>query len=381
MKRRLVVTLVFLLAVGLCGALVWFNFFRDKMIANFFATMQRPAQTVSATEARAITWTPGISAIGTARAEKGVELAVEIGGVVKEIRFKANQHFNQGDVLVQLDDSIERADLVDAQAAVKLSEANLERSTALRQRGFDTQAAFDQVIAQLATARSRFQRIQAVIDQKALKAPFSGTIGIPRINPGQYLQPGTVVATYQNLQSMKVDFTVPEQMIAKVKSGQPIRTGVSDDALNHVGKITGIDPRVDPQTRLVSVQAVVDDNRDEAIVPGQFLRVRVELPAEPNIVTVPQTAVIASLYGDYVYALEEEKQGEQSKLVVKQVFVKVGRREGRISEILSGVQVGQKVVASGQNKLTPGATVKIDNSIDVTKMAAGGGPVAVTAGQ
>src|SRR5690349_297013 len=117
MKRRLVVTLVFLLAVGLCGGLVWFNFFRDKMIANFFATMQRPAQPVSATEARAITWTPGISAIGTARAEKGVELAVEIGGVVKEIRFKANQRFNQGDVLVQLDDSIERADLVDAQAA------------------------------------------------------------------------------------------------------------------------------------------------------------------------------------------------------------------------------------------------------------------------
>ncbi|WP_406856220.1 efflux RND transporter periplasmic adaptor subunit [Alsobacter sp. KACC 23698] len=374
MKRRLVVTLVFLLAVGLCGALVWFNFFRDKMIANFFATMQRPAQTVSATQARAITWTPGISAIGTARAEKGVELAVEIGGVVREIRFKANQRLNQGDVVVQLDDSIERADLVDAQAAVKLSEANLERSTTLRQRGFDTQAAFDQVIAQLATARSRLQRIQAVIDQKALKAPFAGTIGIPRINPGQYLQPGTVVATYQNLQSMKVDFTVPEQMISRVKAGQPIRTGVSDDQLTHVGKITGIDPRVDPQTRLVSVQAVVDDNRDEAIVPGQFLRVRVELPPEPNIVTVPQTAVIASLYGDYVFALEEEKQGEKTRLVVKQVFVKVGRREGGISEITSGVQAGQTVVASGQNKLTPGAAVKIDNSIDVTKIAAGQAP-------
>jgi membrane fusion protein, multidrug efflux system len=131
---------------------------------------------------------------------------------------------------------------------------------------------------------------------------------------------------------------------------------------------------VDPQTRLVSVQAVVDDNRDEAIVPGQFLRVRVELPPEPNIVTVPQTAVIASLYGDYVFALEEEKQGEQTRLVVKQVFVKVGRREGGISEITSGVQAGQRVVASGQNKLTPGAVVKIDNSIDVTKIAAGQAP-------
>lgn len=276
MKRRLVVTLVFVLAIGLCGGLVWFNFFRDKMIAQFFATMQRPPQTVSTAQAKATTWTPGIQAIGSARAEKGVELAVETGGVVKDIRFKANQHFNEGDLVVQLDDAVERADLVDAQAAVKLGEANLERSTTLRQRGFDTQAAYDQVIAQLATARSRHQRIQAVIDQKGLKAPFAGTIGIPRINPGQYLQAGTVVATYQNLQSMKVDFTIPEQLISKVKVGQPVRFGVTETALSKTGKVIGIDPRVDPQTRLVSVQALLDDNKDESVIPGQFLRVRVE---------------------------------------------------------------------------------------------------------
>ncbi|PSC06189.1 efflux transporter periplasmic adaptor subunit [Alsobacter soli] len=371
MKRRLVVTLVFVLAIGLCAGLVWFNFFRDKMIAQFFANMQRPAQTVSSAEAKATTWTPGIMAIGSARAVNGVELAVEMGGVVKEIRFKANQHFNEGDLVVQLDDSVERADLVDAQAAVKLSEANLERSTALRQRGFDTQAAFDQVTAQLATARSRLQRIQAVIDQKALKAPFSGTIGIPRINPGQYLQAGAVVATYQNLQSMKVDFTVPEQMISKVKVGQPVRFGVTENDLSKVGKIIGIDPRVDPQTRLVSVQALIDDNKDESIIPGQFLRVRIELPQEPNIVSVPQTAVISSLYGDYVYTIEEQKAGEKTQQIVKQVFVKAGRREGKMVEIVSGVAAGQKVVASGQNKLTAGAPVRIDNTIDITQLASG----------
>ncbi|GGH08943.1 MexH family multidrug efflux RND transporter periplasmic adaptor subunit [Alsobacter metallidurans] len=372
MKRRIVVALVFLLAVGLCGGLVWFNFFRDKMITQFFATMQRPAQTVSAADATATTWTPGILAIGSARAEQGVELAVETGGVVKDIRFSANQHFNKGDLVVQLDDAVERADLADAQAAVKLAESNLERSSTLRQRGFDTQAAYDQVVAQLATARARLQRIQAVIEQKGLKAPFGGTIGIPRINPGQYLQTGSVVATYQNLQAMKVDFTVPEQLIAKVKVGQTVRFGVTENDLSKNGKVIGIDPRVDPQTRLVSVQALLDDNRDESVIPGQFLRVRVDLPAEPNVVSVPQTAVIASLYGDYVFTIEEQKDGDKSKLVVKQVFVKAGRREGKMVEVVSGIPAGQKVVASGQNKLTAGATVKIDNTIDITKLASGG---------
>jgi membrane fusion protein, multidrug efflux system len=371
MKRRIVVSLVFILAVALCGGLVWFNFFRDRMIANFFATMQPPVQTVTAADVAAREWKPGIFAIGTARAENGVELAVETGGVVKQINIKPNQSFAKGAVLVQLDDSVERADLVDIQAAVKLSEANLERSSTLRSRGFDTQASYDQLVAQLATARSRMARVQAVIDQKALQAPFSGVAGISRIDIGQFVQPGTVVTTFQDLKSMKVDFTVPEQMVGQVKVGQPVRFGFAENELTFAGRVIGLDPRVDPRTRLVSVQAVLDDNKDERVLPGQFLHVRIDLPVEPNVVTVPQTAVVASLYGDYVYLVEPEDKNGQTRDVVKQVFVKVGRREGAASEILAGVRPGQKVVASGQNKLQAGAAVKIDNSIDVTKVATG----------
>lgn len=366
MKRRIVVSLVFVLAIALCGGLVWFNFFRDKMIADIFAGMQPPAQTVSAAEVAAKVWNPGIMAIGTARAENGVELAVETSGMVKTIHFKANQEFKQGELLVQLDDGVERADLVDAEAAVKLQESTFQRSKELRSRGFDTQVAYDQAEAQLATARSKLARLKAVIDQKALKAPFSGVAGIPRIDVGQYLQPGTVVATFQNIQKMKVDFTIPEQLVGKVRIGQEVSFGLSESELDKSGKITGIDPRVDPQTRLVPVQAVLDDNSDRSIVPGQFLHVRINLPPEPNVVTLPQTAVVASLYGDYVYVVEQEDKNGEARSVAKQVFVKVGRREGGVSEILSGVQPGQKVVTSGQNKLQGGAAVKIDNSISVT---------------
>ena len=367
MRRRVVVIVATVLATTVCVGLVGFNFFRDAMIAKFFATMQPPAQTVSATKVEARTWSPGIAAIGTARAENGVELAVQIGGLVKDIRFEPNQKIAAGAVLVQIDDAVERADLIDAEAAVRLGEANLDRSSTLRERGFNSQASLDQIESQLATARSKLARNRAVIDQKAVKAPFAGTIGIARINPGQYLQPGTVVATLQSLDRMKVDFTVPEQMRDKIAIGQAVRFGTADEKLDHAGKIIGIDPRVDPQTRLVSVQALLDDNGDGAIVPGQFLRVRVDLPPEPNIVTLPQTAVVSSLYGDYVYVVEP-KASTPETLIVKQTFVKVGRRQGAVAEVLSGVAVGERVVASGQNKLQPGTTVKIDNSIDVTSI-------------
>jgi membrane fusion protein (multidrug efflux system) len=333
--------------------------------------MQPPPQVVVAAQVNAKLWTPGIDAIGTARAENGVQLAVETSGIVKDILIKPNQHFAKGEVLVQLDDSVERADLLDIQAAVKLSQANLERSTTLRSRGYDTQASFDQLEAQLATARSRMARIQAVIDQKAVKAPFSGVAGISRINPGQYLTPGTVVTTFQDLRSMKVDFTVPEQVAPQVKVGQPVRFGMTETDLPYKGSVVGLDPRVDPKTRLVTVQAILADNSNETVLPGQFMHVRIDLEPQPNVITVPQTAVVTSLYGDYVYTVEREDRNGQVRDVARQVFVKVGRRRGAESEILSGLQPGQTVVVSGQNKLQAGSSVKIDNSIDLTKVATG----------
>ncbi|NBJ10497.1 efflux RND transporter periplasmic adaptor subunit [Microvirga arsenatis] len=368
MKRRLVVALVFLLAVGLCGGLIWFNFFRDKMIAQFFATMQPPPQTVSAAKVEAMAWTPSIGAIGTAKAANGVELAVQVGGVVKEINFKPNDRVAAGKVLVQLDDAVDRADLANVQAQVKLAEANFARSRALASRGITAEATFEQNEASLATARAQEARVRAVIEQKALKAPFSGVAGIPRIDIGQYVQPGTVVASFQDLSSMKVDFTVPEQRAGDIRLGQELRAGVTEADLPFKGRVIGKDPKVDPKTRLVSVQALIEDNKDGSILPGQFLHVEVILPEQPNVVTLPQTAVITSLYGDYVYTIEQEERAGQQVQVVKQVFVKTGRRRGGSLEILSGLNPGQQVVASGQNKLQAGSTVKIDNSIDVTKL-------------
>jgi membrane fusion protein (multidrug efflux system) len=368
MKRRLVPAVLLVLAIGICGGLVWFNFFRDQMIAGFFATMKAPAQTVSAVEVTARGWAPGINAIGTTRAENGVELALQAGGLVKEVKLKPNKQFAKGEILVQLDDAVERADLLDVKAAVSLNEQNLERAAALRARGSGTEVAHDQAQALVATARSRMARLEATIDQKALKAPFDGVAGISRVDVGQYLQPGTVVATFQDLSRMKVDFTVPEQSISQLALGQAVTFALAEGDWSMAGKIIGIDARVDPKTRLVSVQAAIADSKGRTVLPGQFVRVRVELPAQPAVVTVPQTAVVSSLYGDYVFVIETDAKDGESREVARQMFVKVGRREGGVSEILSGLAPGQKVVASGQNKLQSGTAVKINNSIDVTQL-------------
>jgi membrane fusion protein (multidrug efflux system) len=189
------------------------------------------------------------------------------------------------------------------------------------------------------------------------------------------VQPGTVVATFQDLSGMKVEFRIPEQFADRLKLDQPVKVGASEDNLGFKGKIIGIDPRIDPQTRLLSVQALVAENRienkDDTILPGQFLQVRVELPAEDNVVTVPQTAVITSLFGDYVYIVNDETKDGKSRKVVKQSFIKAGRRDGGVVEIVSGLQAGQTVVVAGQNKLQSGSVVTIDNSIDVTRLARG----------
>ncbi|MEE4236312.1 MAG: efflux RND transporter periplasmic adaptor subunit [Anderseniella sp.] len=372
MRKHFFGSLAAVLALAVCAGLIWFNFFRQEMIGQFFASQKPPSQVVSTIEVTPDTWTPGIVAIGTARAAQGVQLAVQINGVVKQIAFEANDKVDKDQLLVQLDDAVERADLIDAEAAVKVAQAAERRSRRLRTSGFDSEAAFDKVTADLDAALSKLARTKAAIELKSLEAPFAGTIGIPRIEVGEYVSAGTVVATLQDLDHISVDFAVPEQFIAQVTMGQTVRFGFVEEKLGLSGRITGIDPRGDPQTRLVSVRADITDDAGEVIIPGRFLHVRIDLPAEPNVIAVPQTSVVTSLYGDYVYkVVPDDREGAAADgKMLRQVFVKTGRREGQGIEILDGLAQGDVIVTAGQNKLQPGASVEVDNSIDITKATA-----------
>jgi membrane fusion protein (multidrug efflux system) len=196
------------------------------------------------------------------------------------------------------------------------------------------------------------------------------------------MTPGTIVATLQDLDTLRADFSIPEQRLSELSIGQPVRFGVTSDALPFQGKITGIDPKVDASSRLVAVRAEID-NPGGKLTPGQFVQVQVALPAEEGVITLPQTAVVTSLYGDYVYVVAPAPAAEgappaadgaataaetpapaQPALVVNQVFVQVGRRAQGRAEIVKGVEAGQQVVTAGQNRLFNGMPVVIDNTVD-----------------
>lgn len=367
MIKRFLIAIVLLVLVA--GGVVGFNMFRDQAIEQFFANMPVANVTVSVTTAEESTWTPSIEAIGTVSAARGVDLTVETTGIVRSLGFTPNQTVEQGALLLQLDDAIQQADLEVGRTQAELDRQTLKRTQELQQRGVGSSVSLETAQAAASVSAAQVSRLESVTAQKQLHAPFKGTIGIPRVDPGQYMSPGTIVATLQDLETMRADFTVPEQQLSSVKIGQRVRLGVGGDAFPFSGEVIGIDPKVDPASRLATVRALID-NTDGALTPGQFVQIKLDLPVEDNILALPQTAVVTSLYGDYVYIVRErektEGQAEQAEpqLEVRQVFVKVGRRSGNVMEITSGVSAGDRVVTAGQNRLNNGTPVVIDNTID-----------------
>lgn len=368
MIKRFIIAILLLGLVG--GGLVGFNLFRDNMIAQIFANMPQQPATVSTVEAAPVTWTPSIDAIGTVNAAQGVDLTVETAGVVKEIAFAPNTQVEAGALLVRLDDVVQAADVEAARTQADLEKGNLARAQDLTRRGVTTNVSLDQTQAAAEAAEAQLARAIAVLDQRKLVAPFAGTIGLPRVDVGQYVAPGTIVATLQDLSTMRVDFSLPEQDLPRLSVGQEIEVQI--EGLDEIfsGTLTGIDPRVDPTTRLVALRGAIA-NADGKLTPGQFVRIRVKLPPEEGVIALPQTVLSTSLYGDYVYVVRPS-DADAEQLVVAQVFVTPGRRSGGLVEIAEGVGTGDQVVTAGQNRLSNGQPAIVDNSVNPAADATGG---------
>ena len=366
MYKRLFIAIVLLGLIG--GGIVWFKYFRDDMIAQFMGGRVAPPVPVTAQVVQPVTWEPGIEAIGTAVSARGVDLAIEAGGVVRAISFTANDSVVDGQVLLQIDDDSERAALGAAQAALGVAETDARRAQTLADRGVSAATTTESADALVESARAEVARVQTTVDAKRRTAPFAGVIGIPRIEVGQYIQPGTIFATLQDLGQMRVDFSVPEQQIGALQLGRSVTVTTDVGDFHATGQIIGIEPLVDANSRLVSVRAAIGDSTGTPL-PGQFLRVRVALPPEEGVIAVPQTSVISSLYGDSIYVVQSvQTEGE---LTVEQVFVTLGRRSGGLIEVTDGLKGGDQIVISGQNRLINGANVAIDNSVNLTPSADG----------
>jgi membrane fusion protein (multidrug efflux system) len=369
MKRAFLFVVVFLAFVGLAGGLGYFQFFvKPEMIKGFIAQAPQPVNAVAAARAETTKWTPRLPAIGTFRALQGVEVAPQVGGIVREIKFESSQDVAKGAPLVQIDDSTEQADLKSNDAALKNAEVSLQRQRQLIAGGNTPQANLDAAWATRDQAAAASEHTRAIIAQKAIVAPFAGRLGIRRIDVGQYVSPGMALVTLQQLDPIYVDFSLPEQNLADLKPGQTIDTQVDAyTGTTFKGTIKFVDARVSADTRNVLIRGEIP-NPQKKLLPGMFANVNVLAGAPQEVVTLPRTSISYSLYGDSVYVLtpapqkggEAQAAGSDQLYAVERRFVRPGdTREDKVA-INEGVKPGELVVSEGQIKLQPNARVRVD---------------------
>jgi membrane fusion protein (multidrug efflux system) len=324
-----------------------------------------PPTTVSSATVKEEDWAPVLSAVGSVSAVQGAIIAAELGGVVSDIKFENGGAAKKGDVIMKLDASQEEALLRSAEAEAELAHQDLERAQGLASQKVVSKAELD-------AAESKFNRLNAVVDQmrssirkKTLVAPFDGQLGIRQVNVGQMINPGQQVVALTSLDPVYVDFALPQQDLAQLSQG--LEVDVTTDA--HPGrvfngKLTAINSMVDSSTRNITLQATLE-NPDHALRPGMFAKAEVTLPEKHKTLVIPGSAISYAPFGDSVFVIDkqkDEKTGKESQ-VIRQQFVRVGEARGDFVAITQGLKAGEVVVGTGVFKLRNGMTVTINNDL------------------
>jgi len=375
--RRIFWFLVFLvIAAVLLGGAGWFEYImKPKFIAAYMASNIPPPTPVSTAKATAEAVPQSLEAIGTLMAVHQVTVSPQVDGKVLALKFESGDLVKQGDVLVQLDDASERADLATFQAQARLATANLARARQLALKQFGSRQDVDVQQSTLDQANAGIAKSVTEIGYKLIKAPFAGQLGVRQANLGQYLAAGTAIVMLTELDQLYVDFTLPEQDRAQLSIGQVVelRLDAFPDKVFQAA-IASIDPQVDPNMRAIKVRGELA-NPELSLQPGMFARVGVVLPPQTNVVALPETAIDYTVYGDSVYLVKEgkDKDGKplldkdgKPQLVAEQVFVTLGGRFNGKVAVTKGVTPGDLVVVGGQLKLHNGAAVSLskDTSLE-----------------
>lgn len=387
-KRMLImiglVLLLILVIAGVKGLMIY------KMIKGM---KPPPPAVVSTAKASYQEWQPELRAVGSLRAARGSDLALDVAGLVTEVNVKSGDDVKAGEVLLRLRDTEDVAALHQLEAAEALSEVTYERAKQEIAVQVISKADYDQAAADLKTKQAAVAQQQVNVSKKQLRAPFPGRAGIVTINPGTYLNSGTVVVTVQDLDPVYVDFFVPQSQLAEVRAGQNVTLTL--DAFKNksfTGTVNAISPKIDTDTRNVMVEARVP-NPEHVLTPGMFVNVSVGIGTQQRYLTLPQTAVVYNPYGETVYvvttkeafdqqqaaAAKENNSGPDSRPVkakpakgpqapadtpvVQQQFVTTGPTRGDQVAVLTGLNEGAEVVSSGQIKLKAGSPIHVDNSV------------------
>jgi membrane fusion protein (multidrug efflux system) len=359
-KRMLWMLAVVIVFLAVIGSVKYFQI-RTAMAQQ--GSFQPPPEAVTTAIARPEQWDTALKAIGTVVAVNGVNVSADLPGLVEQISFTSGQHVQKGDVLVRLDTKQERAQLAAALAQLDLTQAQLQRTTGLRDQQIVAQSVHDQVSAEHKQAEARVGEIRASIERKTIRAPFSGVLGIRNVNLGEYLAGGAPIVSLQSLQPVYVHFTVPQQEVAALRTAGAVRVTSDGFEGTEVGKVTAVDAMVDEAMRNMRVQAIFD-NRDGRMRPGMFVQTQLARGGNTPVLTVPASAISYAPFGDSVFIVEDVKGPDgKSYRGVRQQFVKLGGGRGDQVAVLTGLKPGEEVVTSGVFKLRPGAAVVVNNKV------------------
>ena len=365
--------LIMLVAVGVVfGGIFGYQAFKARMMKKYMSSGQMPPVTVSALKAASEDWQPQLKAVGSLRAVRGVDVTCEIAGLVRSVHFKSGDEAEAGQILVQLNADSDIAQLHSLEAAAELAQTVYERDKKQFAAQAISRATLDSDAADLKGKQSQVAQQAALVDKKTIHAPFAGRLGISPVNRGQYLNPGDKIVTLQSLDSIYVDFYLPQKELSRVSPGQTV-VAFTDayPGRTFSGKISAVNPKVDPQTRNVQIEATLQNSRHE-LLPGMYASVAVRAGAVQRYLTLPRTAVTFNPYGETVYIVEETGKGPDGKpaRTAKQTFVTMGPTRGDQVAILKGIREGDLVVTSGQLKLKGGSPVVISNKVQPSSDAA-----------
>lgn len=363
-KRRLLRPMLIMIAVVLIivAIIAGVKFLQiSKLIAQSKAP--HPASVVTAIKAEFADWQPSVSAVGSMKAVRGVDVTTEVGGIVRTIGFKPGQEVAAQALLVQLNADSDIAQLHSLEATADLAGTVLKRDKAQLAVRAVSQALVDADEADLKAKLAAAEQQRALVAKKSIRAPFAGRIGITSVNPGQYLNPGDKIATLQTFDPIYIDFSVPQTQLQAIAIGQPVT--VTADGLpkqTFTGQVTSIDTKFDLTTRNVTVEATIG-NPAQRLVPGMFARASVESGDKQHYLTIPQTSVTYNPYGTTVFIATTAKDDKgEDVLTAQQTFIQTGPTRGDQVAIVSGVKEGDMVITSGQMKLKNGSSVKVDNT-------------------
>lgn len=365
MKKRMILMLVVMAVfVATLGGI---KYRQVQAAISQYSSFQPPPEAVTTVVARRQEWPANLNAIGSVAPAQGVTVSADLPGIVGRIDFESGKAVRQGSVLVALDTRQEEAQLAAALAQQRLARLTFERVSGLLEKGVVARADYDRAAADLSQGDARVREIRATIDRKTIRAPFSGVLGIRQVNLGQYLAAGEAIVPLQSLDPIYVDFSVPQQEVASVPIGAPVRVSAEGAAgaakAEFGGKVTAIDSVVNDATRNLRLRATLG-NPGGKLRPGMFVDVNVVLGTAQSVVAIPASAVSYAPFGDSVYVVADMKSPKgASYRGAKQQFVKLGSSRGDQVAVVEGLAPGQEVVTSGVFKLRAGAAVQVNNAV------------------